>query len=385
MLGQKQAWKLCCKLIKIFWKSEKTAFQTAGDFKGINPVFFEKAASAGAAGTCCLSTKPAFTGGFFGELLGSAIKTASNPFRTDNKSYFSGTIMNKSVMKSAILVNLVCLMFLAGCVTQNEVRSLDTRLNQLEVRNAEARRSSEALKSDLEVRQEDEQALRQLSASLRAKVGALNEEIRALNGRIEELEHRLNRQNQKAADGVKVEEGQIEKLAKSTKANDERIYQIEQYLNFEPSAQKAPPKNSSEKTVAKIIPSDQAKKEPGEDEIYRMAKQAFDQGDSDVARKKFQELIEKFPKSERADNAQFWIGEIYYREKWYEKAILEYQKVIENYPTGNKVPASLLKQGLAFLNLGDKTNSRLILEELIKKHPKSNEAKIAKDKVKSLK
>ena len=113
-------------------------------------------------------------------------------------------------------------------------------------------------------------------------------------------------------------------------------------------------------------------------------KQAFDQGDSDAARKKFQELIQRYPKSERADNAQFWIGEIYYREKWYEKAILEYQKVIEKYPKGNKVPASLLKQGFAFSNLGDKSNSRLILEELIKKYPNSNEAKIAKDKVKEL-
>ena len=122
-----------------------------------------------------------------------------------------------------------------------------------------------------------------------------------------------------------------------------------------------------------------------EDEIYRTAKQAFDQGDSDTARKKFQELIERYPKSERADNAQFWIGEIYYREKWFEKSILEYQKVIENYPTGNKVPASLLKQGLAFFNLGDKANSRLILQELIKKHPQSNEAKIAKDKLEALK
>ena len=95
-------------------------------------------------------------------------------------------------------------------------------------------------------------------------------------------------------------------------------------------------------------------------------------------------LIQRFPKSERADNSQFWIGEIYYREKWYEKAILEYQKVIEKYPKGNKVPASLLKQGFAFSNLGDKSNSRLILEELIKKYPNSNEAKIAKDKVKEL-
>jgi tol-pal system protein YbgF len=325
------------------------------------------------------------TGGFFGHLPGSGVKTTSKSFRRDNKSYFSGTIMNKSLMKSVVLVNLVCLMFLAGCATENQVTSLDTRLNELEVRNAETKDSNEALKSDLAVREEDEQALRHQSASLRAKVEALNDEIRALNGRIEELEHRLNRQKQTEAKGIKADEEQVAKLAKSTKTNDERIYQIEQYLNFEPSAQKAPEKKPGEKTTAKIIPAGQAQNGLSEDEIYRMAKQAFDQGDSDAARKKFQELIEKFPKSERADNAQFWIGEIYYREKWYEKAILEYQKVIENYPKGNKVPASLLKQGLAFLNLGDKTNSRLILEELIKKHPKSNEAKIAKDKVKSLK
>ena len=293
--------------------------------------------------------------------------------------------MKKSVVKSAVLVTVVCLLFFSGCVSKNEVTSLDTRLNELEMRNQEAQKRDAALQSDLEVRAEDEQALRHQSATLRAKLEAMNEEIRALNGRIEELEYRLAREKQKKAKGVEAEEGRIEKLDLATKTNDERIYRIEQYLNFEPSVQKESAPKPREQTVAKIAPAGQTKGQINEDEIYRMAKQAFDQGDSDAARKKFQELIEKFPKSERADNAQFWIGEIYYREKWYEKAILEYQKVIENYPKGNKVPASLLKQGLAFLNLGDKTNSRLILEELIKKHPKSNEAKIAKDKVKRLK
>ena len=294
--------------------------------------------------------------------------------------------MNKSILKSTCLVPLICLMFISGCATQKEVTTLDTRLNELELRNAELKKRNEALKSGMEVRQDEEQALRHQSASLRAKLAALDEEIRALNGRLEELEHRLDRQKQMETEGTQTETDRIDSLANSNKTNNERIYRIEQYLNFEPSAQKAPVKKPEEKTTAKIIPAgQQTKSQIGEDEIYRMAKQAFDQGDSDAARKKFQELIEKYPRSERADNAQFWIGEIYYREKWYEKAILEYQKVIENYPKGNKVPASLLKQGLAFLNLGDKTNSRLILEELIKKHPKSNEAKIARDKVKSLK
>ncbi|MBT8370917.1 MAG: tol-pal system protein YbgF [Deltaproteobacteria bacterium] len=289
------------------------------------------------------------------------------------------------MIKSIGQIPLVCLLFLAGCVGQNEITSLDTRLNELEMRNAEAKKKSETLSTGLKTREEKEQSLRQQSAGLRAKVEALNEEVRALNGRIEELEHLLNRQRQVKSEGAEGQAQQMEQLTKSAKNNEGRIYRIEQYLNFEPAAPKTPAAKSTEKTPTKIIPAGKTKAPLSEDEVYRLAKQAFDQGDSDVARKKFQELIVKFPKSERADNAQFWIGEIYYREKWYEKAILEYQKVIENYPKGNKVPASLLKQGLAFLNLGDKNNSRLILEELIRKHPKSNEAKIARDKVKSLK
>jgi TolA-binding protein len=49
------------------------------------------------------------------------------------------------------------------------------------------------------------------------------------------------------------------------------------------------------------------------------------------------------------------------------------------------VQASLLKQGFAFFNLGDKANSRLILNELVTKYPESNESKIAREKLKGLK
>ena len=283
--------------------------------------------------------------------------------------------------KLAVITNLVCLLLAVGCVSQGDVNSLDTRLNELEIRSAETAKSSQALQTGLQSREEEEQALRHQAASLRAKMNALNEEIRVLTGRIEELEHLVQRQSQKDATSVEEEDKRLAELAKTAKNNDERIFRLEQYLKVEPSEKKT----SVEKPVAKIVPAGKVEPKISEDEIYRMAKQAFDQGDSDAAREKFQELIKRFPNSERADNAQFWIGEIYYREKWYEKSILEYQKVIENYPKGNKVPASLLKQGFAFLNLGDNANSRLILEELIKKYPQSNEAKIAKDRLKGLK
>jgi tol-pal system protein YbgF len=95
-------------------------------------------------------------------------------------------------------------------------------------------------------------------------------------------------------------------------------------------------------------------------------------------------FLEKFSDSDRADNARFWIGEIYFAEQWYERAILEYEKVIKNYPDGNKVAGAYLKQGFSFEKIGENANARLILNELLEKFPDSNEAKIAKKKLANL-
>jgi tol-pal system protein YbgF len=104
----------------------------------------------------------------------------------------------------------------------------------------------------------------------------------------------------------------------------------------------------------------------------------------DAARRDFEKLLTRYPQSELANNAQFWIGESHYRERWFEKAILEYQTVIEKYPDGSKVAAAMLKQGFAFLQLGDEANARLVLGELQRKHPDSSEAKVAAKKLAEL-
>ena len=88
--------------------------------------------------------------------------------------------------------------------------------------------------------------------------------------------------------------------------------------------------------------------------------------------------MKQYPDTEYSDNAQFWIGECYYFEKKYENAILEYEKVAKNYPDGDKVPYALLKQGIAFLNLGDKASAKLILQRVIKDYPNTNQARTAK-------
>ncbi|MGD2038260.1 MAG: tol-pal system protein YbgF [Desulfobacterales bacterium] len=267
---------------------------------------------------------------------------------------------------------LVGLLVIWGCATQSDVNTIDNRLTEMEMRDAQQRQFREELKSDVEVRN---QQLRKQSAGLRALLEEMNEEIRILGGRVEEMEYALKQEQQNARELEKKREEKLDRLAELTDQHSERIVRMEQYLNLE----------SSKKPVATVAPATPATKPSSEDEIYRSAKQAFDQGDSEAARKGFQEFIKRYPESKNADNAQFWIGEIYYREKWYEKAILEYQNVIEKFPKGNKVPAALLKQGLAFSNIGDNANAKLILEELVRKYPKSNEAKVAAEKLKALK
>jgi tol-pal system protein YbgF len=98
----------------------------------------------------------------------------------------------------------------------------------------------------------------------------------------------------------------------------------------------------------------------------------------------FKRFLRKYPKSNFADNAQYWVGESYYALKEFDQAILEFDVVRRKYPNGDKVPAALLKQGYAFAELGDRVDARLILQEVIDRYPKSREAQKAKSKVDSL-
>jgi tol-pal system protein YbgF len=99
------------------------------------------------------------------------------------------------------------------------------------------------------------------------------------------------------------------------------------------------------------------------------------------ARQKFDTFIREFPKNPLVPNSYYWIGESYYAEKKYEDAILSYETVIKKYSNDNKVKAAMLKQGFAFIELGDKKTGKVILERLIEKYPRSAEAEMAEKKI----
>jgi len=282
-------------------------------------------------------------------------------------------------MKNTTIVVLLYMMVLYGCASQRDVITLDNRQALIEKRYFDSQKMNKELASQLDVQKQSNQNLRSKFAEQHAMIESLGEEIQMLSGRLEETEYLLKQRIKTFEDSYEKKEIRLDIIDRTASLNKDHIARLEQYLNFESTEP-----GLKGKKVSGTKTDSRAKKKLSEDVIYQSAKQAFDQGDFEVAREGFQKLIKRYPKSKNADNAQFWIGEIYFHEKWYEKAILEYQKVLENYPKGNKVQASHLKQGFSFFNLGDKANARLIFTELIKKYPKSNEAKIAKKKLKGL-
>jgi tol-pal system protein YbgF len=272
-----------------------------------------------------------------------------------------------------LAVLLIICASLSGCATRRDVTTIDSRLSEMELRDAEEGRRREEI---ARAREANEQALRQMAASLRAQIDEVREEVRTLMGRVEQTEHSLRQKPATGEAGERPREDKLTRLEDIVSQQEQRLGRIEEQLKLAPAA-------GAQKSESKIKPETSAKA-PSEEELYNRAKQAFDQGQTAQARRGFEELVQRYPSSSNADNAQFWVGETFFREKAYEKAILEYQKVIEKYPKGNKVPAALLKQGHAFLGLGDKVNSRLIFEELIRKYPQSSEAKAASDKLKEI-
>lgn len=302
-----------------------------------------------------------------------------------------------------IVITVVCLALFIGCAHQDDVIILDQRLAKMEKLGKELDQKTSRLENDYtEMSRQDKQSyadfekdsealgqelsesktrlekenqkIRGQYAGINAQIVDLQDELQGVRGNLEETDYMVKQRMDTSEELGREIQVRFDKMAVSLEKMEGRIQYIEQYLNLEPG----------QAQVQSLAASGTDKKKLSDADLYTSAKQAFDQGDFETARKGFNQIITEYPKSGHADNAQFWIGEIYYREKWYEKAILEYQKVIENYPKGNKVPASLLKQGFAFLSLGDKANARLILNELAKKYPKTNEGKIAAQKLKEI-
>ena len=78
------------------------------------------------------------------------------------------------------------------------------------------------------------------------------------------------------------------------------------------------------------------------------------------------------------------MADIEYRQGNFAQAVKDYDKVLQQYPGGNKTAAAQLKKGLALIELGQKDEGIRELNGVVQRYPRSIEASQAREKLRTL-
>jgi tol-pal system protein YbgF len=253
-------------------------------------------------------------------------------------------------------------------VVNNRVVVVEKKAAVAEATLPRLKSENDAIRGEVAKNLEAVMALRKSTADTGADLTDIRDSIQQLRGQLETLRKDLNA----AATLATRKDDEYKEIREKLNNTLFKINFIENFLGI--GKRDDQPEGTEKGEKPKDVPKGKLDKESA----YAAAYELFKDGKFDKARESFQNFLKQYADTEYSDNAQFWIGECYYFEKKYENAILEYEKVAKNYPDGDKVPYALLKQGIAFLNLGDKASAKLILQRVIKDYPNTNQARTAK-------
>ncbi len=120
------------------------------------------------------------------------------------------------------------------------------------------------------------------------------------------------------------------------------------------------------------------------DAVYNQAFNDLVQGNFDLAVGGFTAFLKDFPSNEKADSAQYNIGEAYYNSGKYPQAVGAFSRVINDYPSGVKIASAYFKRAKAELMMREKENAVTDFKTVIEKYPDSAEANLAKQELQNL-
>ncbi|WP_237884842.1 tol-pal system protein YbgF [Pseudomonas sp. PGPR40] len=118
--------------------------------------------------------------------------------------------------------------------------------------------------------------------------------------------------------------------------------------------------------------------DPAKEKLYYDA--AFDlikAKDFDKASQAFAAFLRKYPNSQYAGNAQYWLGEVNLAKGDLQGAGQAFAKVSQLYPKHNKVPDSLYKLADVERRLGHTDRVKGILQQVVSQYPGTSAAQLA--------
>ncbi len=235
-----------------------------------------------------------------------------------------------------------------GDVMRAQIKNIDGRLaNQEKVLEGRVKQLDESIDKATKI-------LARNSADLGTQVDTFAQELAQVHGDLSTATRNLEAARTELAQ-VKAQQADI----------TTRLENIERQLGIRPGGAGQP-------TSMPVV---------DKDTVYAGALAKMQAGQYADARRELRLFVQAFPQDERAAKAAYAIGDTFVKEKDYEKAIAEYQRVVDNYPKSDMVDDAFLAAGQAALDGKLCVEAGAYFGELLRRFPSSPLARTAKQKL----
>jgi len=194
---------------------------------------------------------------------------------------------------------------------------------------------------------------------------------------------RLNRMRAQSQSDMRELKQQVTGVQEVIGQSQERLQQLRAQIEqrnrqtFPP----APPAAVDTVSAKTAVPPSDA---PGPNELFQIGKDQLTRGGNSAARAAFTDLLKRFPDSEFAADAQFYIAESYGAEGSAGPADSAYATVVLKYASSSRAPTALYKRGVLAQSAKRITAARRLYNDLIRRYPNSDEAELARERLRIL-
>ena len=211
------------------------------------------------------------------------------------------------------------------------------------------------------------------AADIAVKIGEFDEKLRRLSGQVDEANYKIRQLENKIELINKDVDVRIKMIEGKPVSGNGGAVSASAAEKFKAPVAVGAPQAVTGDSIAKgddLAPV----KTKAIQQIYDEGLEAVKISDYAVAEQRFNEILKKAPDDKLAGNAQYWLGEVFYGQKNYQKAAVAFAKVIEKYKDGPKGPASLLKLGMSMQNLKKNTEACQAFKSMKTEFPKAEKA-----------
>ena len=118
--------------------------------------------------------------------------------------------------------------------------------------------------------------------------------------------------------------------------------------------------------------------------LYDTAYADYTAGQWSLAVQGFETYLKTYPKSELADDAQYYVGESFSGDSKFREAVAAYERVIRDYPQSDILPEAWYKVGNTYERLGQPDRARTAYETAVKLFPETDAGRLSKQRLDGL-